>query len=130
VIFSPRLAAETATGRRLSPNAGGADSKNILFLNRHRRLGAPTELTHARFHPAAQCARVVPERSPLEGVGDAGCPMRRTARMFGRVICTSPQDGSEPNALSPQAPLNLSDLRVGRADRQLRFTVSRSIFMP
>jgi hypothetical protein len=53
VIFSPRLAVETTVGRRLLPQAQGAGSKNILFLNFHCP-GAPTELAHARFHPAAQ----------------------------------------------------------------------------
>jgi len=40
VIFSPRVAAEIAVRSRLSPKALGADSKNILFVNRHRRAGA------------------------------------------------------------------------------------------
>jgi len=44
VIFSPRVAAETAVRSRPSPKALGADSKNILFLNRRRRAGAHSPL--------------------------------------------------------------------------------------
>jgi hypothetical protein len=52
----------------------GADSKNILFLNRHRP-GTPTELTHTRFIPQRNAPGSCWNVHPWEGVGNAGCPM-------------------------------------------------------
>jgi proteic killer suppression protein len=95
VIFSPRLAVETAVGGRLSPQIQGADSTNILFPNRHG-IRARRPNSHARvFIPRRNRSGSYWNARRWEGVGIAStiCCFRATptAGMFDRIIGTSPQ---------------------------------------